>query len=466
MISKQFGNNQSENKQHIFAIPVFDQYLVYNPLNGRYALLRKDGLNLLKKTLVKPDARLLPEEFKELAGFMATQARERPEKTGAVNPHFLGIIPSRECNMACTYCDFGTHRDAGKKLDAGLMVTAIDWFAELRMKNKQKSLPIQFFGGEPFVEQELLDIAIHHARFLASRIGLIPHFEALSNGYFNETQLVFVKDYFDRIIISLDGFQKFHDVTRVAHNNKSTFNQVVKALRYLSEQPVGLSIRCCITSESVHEMEAMADWFCSEFKPDKVNFEVLTENNFTRKAGLKPPEPYVFAVNCLKSWNVLRKYGVEPANASVALNQPQTTSCPVGRDVVIVHPGGILASCYVQEKDWLSKGLDFSVGTVHDKSVFLEENKLISLRNQLDNKPRCRNCFCRFGCAGGCHLNNTFPGSSPDYEDYCIQTRIITLCSLLYEMGESDLANELIENKEYLEKPALQKTDRLLDFED
>ena len=443
-----------------------DQYMVYNPLNGRYALLGENGVSLLKETLINFDTGSLPEEFKELAGFITAPGVKHPGKTGAVNPHFLGIIPSRKCNMACAYCDFGAHQNTGQKLDAGLMVTTIDWFAELKMKNKQKTLAIQFFGGEPFVEQELLDIAIHHTLFLASRTGLIPRFEVLSNGYFNDNERVFIKDYFDRIIISLDGFQKHHDITRAATGNKSSFEKVVETLHYLSGQNIELSIRCCITSESVNEMEAIAEWFCKEFKPDKVNFETLTENSFTKKAGLQPPDPYTFAINCIKSWNILRKHGVEPANASVSLNQPQTTSCPVGRDVVIVHPDGMLASCYVQENDWISKGMDLSVGAVRDKSVFLEEKKIIPLRNQLDNKPRCENCFCRFGCAGGCHVNNTFPGSSVSYESYCIHTRIITLCSILYEMGESDLVDELLDNKEYLEKLALQKSDKLLDFED
>ena len=51
------------------------------------------------------------------------------------------------------------------------------------------------------------------------------------------------------------------------------------------------------------------------------------------------------------------------------------------------------------------------------------------------------------------------------YENYCIHTRIITLCGILYEMEESDLVDELLDNKDYLEKLALQKSDKLLDFE-
>jgi uncharacterized protein len=294
---------------------------------------------------------------------------------------------------------------------------------------------------------------------------LIPQFEALSNGYFNEAQRCFVKDYFDRIIISLDGFQQYHDKTRTTHGKRSSFSNVVETLQYLSKQNIELSIRCCITSESVHEMEAIAEWFCSEFKPDKVNFETLTENSFTEKAGLHPPDPYLFAKHCLNSWNVLKKHGVEPAYSPVALDQPQTTSCPVGRDVAIIHPNGSLASCYLQENDWLSKGIDMAIGKVNRNSVTLNEQSILILRNQLDNKSRCANCFCRYGCAGGCHVNNTYPDSSTAYENYCIHTRIITLCSLLEEAGENDLIEELLNSQSHMERLALQKSDKLLDFE-
>lgn len=438
--------------------------MVYNPLNGRYALLNEGGVCLLKEAIEKSVDDSIPKDFNELAVFLGEKGEKSPEKKGPVNPKFLGIIPSRRCNMVCAYCDFGAHENHNAKLDPGLLVTAIDWFADLRVKSKQKGLEIQFFGGEPFVERELLDIAIHHARFLGARTGLVPQFEALSNGFYDEKQRIFIKDYFDRIVISLDGFKTFQDINRSAPKQKSTFNKVVQTLHYLSDQNIDLSIRCCVTSESVFEMEAIADWFCKDFKPENVNFESLTENEFTKKEGLLPPDPYDFAINTVRSWSVLKRNGVEPANAAVSLNEPQTTSCPVGRDVVIVHPDGMLASCYVQETDWTSKGMDLSLGKVENKNIALNTDKLLSLRNQLDEKPRCSSCFCRFGCAGGCHVNNTWPGSSPDYQNYCIYTRIITLTSLLEEMGESELVLDLLNDKTSMVKIARQKTDKLSDF--
>ena len=124
----------------------------------------------------------------------------------------------------------------------------------------------------------------------------------------------------------------------------------------------------------------------------------------------------------------------------------------------------MLASCYVQETDWTSRGMDLSVGRIENKSVVLNTDKLLSFRNQLDEKPRCSSCFCRFGCAGGCHVNNTWPDSSSDYQNYCIYTRIITLTSLLEEMGESELVQNLLNDKTSMVKIARQRSDKLTDF--
>ena len=127
-----------ENREHIFAVPVIDQYITYNPLNGRYALLNEGGISLLKAALKQSKATSLPEDYQDLAAYLTAAGVKHPEKTGPVNPQFLGIIPSRKCNMSCSYCDFGAHQNSGERLDPQQMVTAIDWFAELKKKAKVK----------------------------------------------------------------------------------------------------------------------------------------------------------------------------------------------------------------------------------------------------------------------------------------------------------------------------------------
>jgi uncharacterized protein len=455
-----------DNSNHsIFVLPVGNKYLLYAPLHELSALLNKAAVMQVKLALMLSSPASATMELADLLSGLLSPPTLNPDRFGEMDPQFLGIIPSRRCNMSCAYCDFGAHHAPDEVIDPDVVVAAIDYYAALtREKNKQMFF-IQFFGGEPFVEQEIIDIAVHHARFVGASTGLIPHFEALSNGYFNATQRIFIKDYFDRVVISLDGFQKYHDRTRSLYMRHSSFDKIVDNIKYLSNSNIELAIRCCITADSVNDMIEMAQWFCSELNPDMVNFETLTQNSMTEKAGLLSPDPYVFAKNCVKSWRVLRANGVEPAYAPVSLNNVQTTSCPVGRDVLIVHPDGMIASCYLLRQDWQERQLNLSVGRVFKNGrMDIDFDKIQQLRNPVYSKPRCAACFCRYGCAGNCHVNCTWPGSPQTYTDFCIHTRIITACRLLEEMGEQTIADELLDNAKVSKQLSLQKTDVLFDF--
>jgi len=451
----------------IFVVPVLDRFLVYAPLNGQSALLNKSAVLLLKSALLDLYHGRLEADFSALIDLLTEKTTASPARNGPVLPEFLGIIPSRRCNMSCAYCDFGAHQQPGSTLDPEQMTAAIDWYATHLLQNERRHLNIQFFGGEPFVEQEHLDIAVHHARLVASRTGLIPSFEVLSNGLWSTQQQRFARDYFDRIVISLDGYQKHHDRTRSGSNSRSSYQHVIETLYFLSNQNIDLSIRCCITAESVLEMEEMSEWFCHEFQPDKVNFETLTENDQTRANGIEPPDPYEFAAHCIKSWRILRSHHVEPAYAALFFDHPQTTSCPVGRDVAIVHPDGMIASCYLQKEDWQKRGMDLATGRVNKNGhVEIDEQKLLSMRNMHSQKMRCSNCFCRYGCAGGCHVNNTYPNASHGFTDFCIHTRIMTACRLLEMMGMTELTDELLLDYAKMQRLALFATDKIADYDE
>lgn len=452
--------------KNIFVMPVLDKYLVYAPLHDISALVNKSAVLLLKNALSDEKFQAGVTEMAALIESLRSQDFRDPNRYGELDPQFLGIIPSRRCNMACAYCNFGANHASDEVIDPDIVISAIDYFAALTERKNKQMFSIQFFGGEPFVEQEIIDIAVHHARLVGAKTGLIPHFEVLTNGFLSEQQRVFIKNYFDRVVISFDGFKKYHDRTRPINSRQGSFEKVADTLKYLAESNIEIAIRCCITSESVEEMEAMTQWFCSEFQPDKVNFETLTQNSAAIEANLFPPDPFPFARGVIRSWRILRENSVEPAYAPVSLETVQTTSCPVGRDALIVHPDGLVASCYLLRQDWEEKNLDLSVGHVYKNGrVEIDLKKINQLRNLVNEKPRCTHCFCRFSCAGNCHVNCTFPGSSERYTDFCSHTRIITAASLLENLGQISLADQLLEDDAALSRLARQSSDNLFHFE-
>ena len=51
-------------------------------------------------------------------------------------------------------------------------------------------------------------------------------------------------------------------------------------------------------------------------------------------------------------------------------------------------------------------------------------------------------------------MNQTFPGCDTTYTDFCLQTRVITACLLLQEIGAEDLADVLLANRAAMERLA------------
>ena len=68
---------------------------------------------------------------------------------------------------------------------------------------------------------------------------------------------------------------------------------------------------------------------------------------------------------------------------------------------------------------------------------------------------------CRWSCAGGCHVNQTYPGAAEAYNRFCVQTRIVTACLLLRSMGLESTVDELLADPEAMRRLADQPWDGL-----
>ena len=347
-------------------------------------------------------------------------------------PEKLVIIPTRSCNMRCVYCDFGTSVKHASTLDPRLACRLIDEVVAKLPSTSPAMLRIHFFGGEPLVARPCLETVVHYARMLCARKGLTPWFEITTNGLLEPTAVSFIGDYMDSVVISLDGAESTHDFNRRRADGGGTYSAISANIRRLSRYPVELSLRTCVTSRSVDSMAAIASHFCSEFEFDLLCFEMLVPTESARDAGLEPPDPDRFAAGVLKVETLAAPHGVHIVHGPSELTGPRVTSCPVGRGTLMLNPEGMLTACYLEPERWTSRGLDPVVGRVDPVSgPMIEQQKLDAIAGLLDSKPRCARCFCRHTCAGGCHIDQTPPGCSLEYDDRCRATRIITAGRLL-----------------------------------
>jgi uncharacterized protein len=448
-----------------FVIPIKKDFIVYSPLVGISALMNRSGilelkeqLRLASKNKANPESKLF-----QLANDILQSPVQNPiRRTGDLNPEFLGIIPTRSCNGACNYCDFGADKASSEKMSYQMAAKAVDWYVNILKQQNRKNLEIHFFGGEPMMARDVIEVAIQRARLLAIEHNMVTSFEISTNGQYNESDARFLGKYFNNVILSLDGFEEFQEKHRPLKGSKNSFKNASKTASIISNSNAELSIRCCISQLNVSKMEEITEWLCSTYRLFAINFEILCSTAKTGSLGLFPPDPVDFAIHFQKSREIAEQYSIKLVYASDISQQPLISSCPVGKDTAIVSRDGRISNCYLMPEKWQSVGLDLDFGQVQTNGeVHIEDENVNNIRKMVENKPRCSKCFCQWSCAGGCHVGITFPGSSLDYDNFCKQTRLISAFTLLSDLGLPEKIEEIIQSPKALHNIINQESDSI-----
>jgi uncharacterized protein len=441
----------------MFVVPVADRWLLYAGLSG--------GCALMNSAAVASVAAGSDLGLPGLLDLLASESQANvPSGPSDYMPAFLGLVVTRQCNLSCEYCAFGAASSHHGAMDPAIAVTAIEWMADLARQSGSKSLNVELFGGEPFVARSVVDIVVHKARMAAAEQGLTPSLGAITNGVFDKDYAQFVGEYFDVVTLSLDGNASFHDRYRHYPGGRGSFHEVCRTARILSESSADLILRACVTSENVGSLAETAAWFCEEFRPLRIAFEPLDPVSIPGRLELRPPDPHEFAVNYALAQEAASAWKVEVVYSGTPLERVRCASCPAGNDGMIVLPDGSISACYLPEHEWQRHGLDLGIGTVKGLEVDIDRAAVVRLRQSTQERPRCERCFCRWSCGGGCYVKHSSPGCPADYDDYCVQTRLIAAAQLLEGLGESDLAGRILTNRAAGDALARHSSDRLQDW--
>lgn len=220
-------------RKHIFKVE--DSFLMFDPSNLRiYTFPKKynkyiDELSESKIADLEENIKV-PNNKKEKLTIKENNMN-RCEK--------LALIISGACNLNCKYC-YAQGGDYGKDSNCNNMT--IETLKDA-VKNTLKIFPegidsIQFFGGEPLLNIELVEQGIVWANeYFESKNVKRPTYTIVTNGTLINEKVrdIFVK-YIDSVTISLDGNKYLNDVNRVyKHGNNSVHDVVIKNIDFLNE---------------------------------------------------------------------------------------------------------------------------------------------------------------------------------------------------------------------------------------
>jgi len=464
--SKKQGINTSQASldKDVFAIPVDNKWLLHAPLHEFNALLDNNDLKTIKNNQVEG----FDQELMVINELVRRKGHITPtKKTGALKEEFIVFVTTRGCNLQCTYCHFDGPTSAKNSLSFDNAKNVIDWSIErivnkTKGSKKKKKLPIHFFGGEPFTTFDLIKDIVNYTNEQCSDYGIEPFFMATTNGVLTESMRTWIIKHFHKIIISIDGTAETHDKHRPISEYLGSFEPASETADILSKSKVELHIRACITSETVTKMLSMVEYMVNRWHPSGIKVEPLTENILTKVASLYPPDPAIFAKNWYDAFCYLREVGIDFAYTPINPGEPRLSSCLVGNDAIVVHPDGSLNACYLTPEDWSKHGMNLQMGSIStDGEVIIEQTNVLNIREMVAHKNKCENCFCKYSCAGGCHVTNTYLGSTKHYNDFCIGTRLISACLMLDSIGCESLIERFLNKADCAEQTLSQSSDRL-----
>ncbi len=454
----------------VFVLPIIDSYLVYAPLDDLAALVDRAAVRHIWEGLTSSRG-IGSGRLGEIVARLKAARRPPLPRRGPLRPAFLGLIPTRDCNLACQYCGFLPESESRQMMDLQLARDAVDWYLGLVAQAGDEpqdgdgcAAEVHFFGGEPFCATEVVDLVYHRARLKAAELGCSVRFETATNGILDEGRCRWIADSLDDVILSLDGPADIQDRQRPHRGGQGSFEVVVRSARILSEGRAELSFRACVMADTVDRLPETAAWFCQEFRPVSVCFEPVQPTAQAEAAGLAPPDPWAFARRFVEAAEILRDFGVRAVYAAADIGARRVSFCPIGRDVAIVSPDGTISACYLLRHEWEQQGLDLVMGQFQGRSVQLNEASVAAVRDlNVWNKPFCQRCFCKWFCAGGCHVNNILPDVTGEYGRLCIQTRAIALHNILSAMDETGLGVACLHDGPALAAAVLQPSDRIAD---
>ena len=164
------------------------------------------------------------------------------------------------CNLKCAYC-FAHGGDYGGQprfMRPEVARQAVQW--ALGEAKPFQRCQIDFFGGEPLLNFELIRDVVPFAREYADRVGVQVSFGIATNGtLISEEILQFLIDEEIHVQVSVDGNATDQNRLRKFNDGSDTYDVVAESLEKLTDRlPDSVSVRATITSYNL-DRESIAN---------------------------------------------------------------------------------------------------------------------------------------------------------------------------------------------------------------
>ena len=399
------------------AVHVVDE-LVYDILDDDKLKEKVDVINELKgkydeeeiseaydeiQELVKEEVLYSPDQYEEIA-------HSSMDDRDYIKAVCLNIIHG--CNLRCKYCfaDEGEYHGNKGVMSVETAKKAIDYV--IKRSGPRKNIEIDLFGGEPTLIMDTIKEIIKYARDNEAKWNKNIRFTMTTNAtLLNDEMMEFMDKEMGNIILSLDGRKEVNDKVRIKPDGSGSYDDILPNIKkMISKRTKGKTyyVRGTFTRDNVDFYEDVVSMLNEGFREISIEPVVLEEGHplAIREEDL----PEIFD-NYDKLYNEMARRKREGKDEFTFYHfnidlqggpcvYKRISGCGSGFEYVAITPQGDVYPCH----QFVGKE-EYKLGSIFDDTYDVELGKKFK-KAHIYNKPKCRECWARFYCSGGCQANN------------------------------------------------------------
>ena len=356
---------------------------------------------------------------------------------------------AHDCNLACKYCfaEEGEYHGRRALMSFEVGKKALDFL--VANSGSRVNLEVDFFGGEPLMNWQVVKDLVAYGRSLEEPNNKKFRFTLTTNGVLlNDEILEFANKEMANIVLSIDGRKEIHDMMRPFRGGQGSYDMIVPKFQKVAESrnQMDYYVRGTFTHNNLDfaaDVMHLADLGFKQISvepvvaPDSESYAIKESDIPAIKAEYdKLAQLIIQRRKDGQRFNFFHFMIDLSGGPCVA---KRLSGCGSGTEYLAVTPWGDFYPChqFVGEEKFLMGNVDEGIKTPEIQAEFKNCNVYA--------KEKCKKCFAKFYCSGGCAANawNFHKSINDAYDIGCELQRKRIECAIMIKAA---LAAEEKEN--------------------
>ena len=351
---------------------------------------------------------------------------------------------AHDCNLACRYCFAGEGEYHGRR---ALMSTevgkkALDFL--VANSGNRVNLEVDFFGGEPLMNWQTVKELVEYGRSLEELHHKKFRFTLTTNGVLLEDEILeFANREMANIVLSIDGRKEIHDRMRPFRGGQGSYDRVVPIFQKVAESrgQERYYVRGTYTHNNLdfsQDVLHLADLGFKQISVEPVVAQPTDDYAITEADIPALKEEYdKLAAEMIKRKKEGREFHffhfmIDLSGGPCVAKR--LSGCGSGTEYLAVTPWGDLYPSHQfvgTEK--------FLMGNV-EEGILREDIREQFKCCNVYAKEKCKKCFAKFYCSGGCGANayNFHGDINETYDIGCELQRKRVECAIMLKAAENE----------------------------